>query len=96
VSSQARWLSLAAAAVSLDMRSGALRRTLERRARRAADGVIEAAFDGIRARKFAGRWRVKLGPGWDSEEHHDARPVNRSARAKPTARPTHATGLEKE
>lgn len=93
---QPRWLSLAAAAVSLDMRPGALRRTLERRARRAADGVVEAAFDGIRARKFAGRWRVRLGPGWDSEESHDVRLVNRRARATPSARPTHATRLEKE
>ena len=49
--SSARWLRLAAAAVSLDMGAGALRRTIERRARCANDGVIEAAFDGIRARK---------------------------------------------
>jgi hypothetical protein len=78
------------------MRPGALRRTLERRARRATDGVIEAAFDGIRARKFAGRWRVHLGPGWDAEERRDPRLVNRVGRARSSARPTHATRLEKE
>jgi len=94
--SSARWLGLAAAAVSLDMGAGALRRTIERRARCANDGVIEAAFDGIRARKFAGRWRVNLGPGWNSEEGPFTGLENGVARATSSARPTHATRLEKE
>lgn len=94
--SSARWLSLAAAAVSLDMGAGALRRTIERRARRASDGVIEAVFDGIRARKFAGRWRVNLGPGWKSEEGPDTDLGNSAARATFPPRPTRATRLEKE
>jgi hypothetical protein len=60
--SATRWVTLVVAADSLDMAATALRRTIERRARLATDGVLEADFDGIRARKFAGRWRVNLGP----------------------------------
>jgi hypothetical protein len=78
------------------MTAAALRRTIERRARRADDGVLEADFDGIRARKFAGRWRVSLGPGWQPEEapvfEHKRDPV----RGTFSARPSHATRLEKE
>jgi hypothetical protein len=88
----ASWLSLAAAAASLDMGAGALRRTIERRARLAHDGVLEAAFDGIRARKFAGRWRVNLGLGWNSEEAPDSGAV----RATHSSRSKHATRPEQE
>jgi len=89
---RARWLSLAATAALLDMAAGALRRTIERRARLAADGVLEATFDGIRARKFAGRWRINLGPGWNSEEL----PNTGAARATHSARSEHASRLAKE
>jgi hypothetical protein len=94
--SAARWLSLAAAAALLDMGTGALRRTIERRARMSADGVLEATFDGIRARKFAGRWRINLGPGWNSEEAPDTGPESGAVRATHSSRSKHATGPEKE
>jgi hypothetical protein len=91
--SATRWVTLVVAADSLDMAATALRRTIERRARLAADGVLEAAFDGIRARKFAGRWRVNLGPGWDAPA---ADRKTDHACATFSARPSHATRLEKE
>src|SRR5690348_14274685 len=58
------WRSIAHAAAIVDKKPDALRRGIERRAYRAADGAIEAQFDGIRARKVFGRWRVLLGPSW--------------------------------
>ena len=76
----AHWISLARAAHVLDLSPAALRRTLERRARLGSDGTLEAAFDGVRARKFANRWRVHLGTAW----------------ATLSARPTHAIRPEKE
>lgn len=94
--SAARWLTLGVAALSLDMTAAALRRTIERRARRADDGVLEAAFDGIRARKFAGRWRINLGPGWQAQEAPVFEHKDELARATFSARPSHATRLEKE
>jgi len=48
-----RWVSLRSAPEALDMAPTALRRTVERRARLAEDGGIEASFDGIRARPLA-------------------------------------------
>ena len=44
--------SLDKAAAHLGMNAAALRKTLEGRAVRAADGATEAALDGVRARKF--------------------------------------------
>jgi len=44
----------------------ALRKQLERKARRAPDGAIEATLDGVRARKFANRWRVCFGERWSA------------------------------
>lgn len=59
-----RWYALRDAAPLLGVSVGALRKLLERRAIRAADGGVEAHVDGVKARKFANRWRVSLGPAW--------------------------------
>lgn len=59
-----RWLSVRDAAAFLSFTEDALRKALERRAVRAADGGIEAAFDGIRARKAGRGWRVMLSEAW--------------------------------
>lgn len=61
----ARWISLPAAAAHLDLTRDALRRALERRARRTRDGGVEAHIDGVRARKLGRLWRVCLGSSWD-------------------------------
>ena len=94
--SAARWLPLHAAAEALGVAPSAMRRTIERRARLADDGVLEATFDGIRARKFAGRWRVSLGPRWVQEEVELADGKRASSRATFPLRPTHAIRSEKE
>lgn len=60
----ARWMSLERAASHLGMNAAALRKTLERRAVRAADGATEAAVDGVRARKFGRLWRVRFSDAW--------------------------------
>lgn len=59
-----RWYALRDAAQILCLSPAALRKLLERRVRRAADGGIEAVVDGVRARKFANRWRVSFGETW--------------------------------
>lgn len=61
------WLSITNAAELLDVRPEALRRRIERAARLAADGVMEAEVDGVRARKLGRSWRVHLGSGWQIE-----------------------------
>jgi hypothetical protein len=45
-----------------------LRRTLERKAVRTADGGVEASFDGVRARKLGRLWRVQLSASWVIED----------------------------
>ena len=60
----ARWLTVRDAADRLSMRPDALRRALERRARPADDGGIEASIDGMRARKFARNWRIRVDGPW--------------------------------
>jgi len=62
--SGARWVSLERAAGHLGMTAAALRKSLERRAVRAADGATEAALDGVRARKFGRSWRVRFSEAW--------------------------------
>lgn len=42
----------------------ALRRMLERRAVKAADGGIEADVNGVRGRKLGRIWRVRLSEAW--------------------------------
>jgi len=59
-----RWHTLSDAAVHLSVSPAALRRQLERHAVRARDGGTEAHIDGVRARKFANRWRVSFGESW--------------------------------
>ena len=58
------WVSLERAAVHLGMSAAALRKALERRAARAADGVTEATLDGVQARKFGRLWRVRFSERW--------------------------------
>jgi hypothetical protein len=60
----ARWYPLRDAASILGVSPDALRKQIERNARRAPDGGIEALIDGVRARKFANRWRVSFGKPW--------------------------------
>jgi hypothetical protein len=59
-----RWFALRDAALVLGVSASALRKVLERRATRASDGGTEAVVDGVRARKFANRWRVSFGEAW--------------------------------
>lgn len=59
-----RWYPLRDAAQILAVTPAALRKQLERRTERAADGGVEARIDGVRARKFANRWRVSFGKPW--------------------------------
>jgi hypothetical protein len=59
-----RWYPLRDAAQILAVTPAALRKQLERRTQRAADGGVEAHLDGVRARKFANRWRVSFGKSW--------------------------------
>lgn len=59
-----RWYALRDAAEILSISPGALRKQLERRTQRAADGGVEAQVDGVRRRKFANRWRVSFGQPW--------------------------------
>jgi len=58
------WLPLERAAAHLSMNAAALRKALERRATRAADGATEASLDGVRARKFGRTWRVRFSDAW--------------------------------
>lgn len=62
----ARWYALREAAHVLGLSPAALRKLLERRAKRARDGGTEASVDGVRARKFANRWRVSFGEAWQA------------------------------
>ena len=59
-----RWYPLRDAAVTLGVSADALRKQLERNVTRAKDGGVEAHIDGVRARKFANRWRVSFGEAW--------------------------------
>ena len=59
-----RWYTLRDAARILGISPGALRKVLERRATRAADGGTEASVDGVRGRLFTNRWRVSFGEAW--------------------------------
>ena len=62
-----QWLPLRDVAVILSMSDEALRKKLERHARKAPDGVVEAELDGIRGRKFGRSWRVLLSERWLGE-----------------------------
>jgi hypothetical protein len=60
----ARWLSVQSAADILGLTAAALRKSLDRRAVRVADGGTEAELDGVRGRKFGRLWRVTLSSAW--------------------------------
>jgi hypothetical protein len=57
-------MAVVEAALRLALSPRALRKALEHRAHRGADGGITAAWDGVFARKLGRRWRVALGAGW--------------------------------
>jgi hypothetical protein len=59
-----RWYPLREAAEILSVSREALRKQFERKAYVAPDGGVEADIDGVRARKFANRWRVSFGDAW--------------------------------
>lgn len=61
-----KWYALRDAAQVLGTSPAALRKLLERRAKRGRDGATEAVVDGVRGRKFANRWRVSFGEAWDA------------------------------
>lgn len=58
------WVPVDRAAAHLGLSAAALRKSLERRAVRGADGAVEAVADGVRARKFGRLWRVQFSPEW--------------------------------
>ena len=59
-----RWYALRDAASMLSVTPAALRKQMERRAQRTPDGIVEAKLDGVRGRKFGGRWRVSFDKSW--------------------------------
>jgi hypothetical protein len=64
--SRPEWLRIDEAARILGFTVVTLRRAIERNARRDVDGLVHAAFDGLRARKLGRQWRVSLGPCWSA------------------------------
>ena len=64
ITGSTRWLSVTAAAEILGLSPTALRKSLDRRAVRAADGGTEAELDGVRGRKLGRLWRVALSSAW--------------------------------
>ncbi len=71
---QGGWVSLGAAASHLGMSYEALRKMLERRSRVVA-GTVEAAFDGVRARRLGKIWRVHLSAAWLEPGSDPVRPA---------------------
>jgi len=63
-----RWLSVDQAAAILGVPALALRRALQRSARRCPDGSTHAHIDGVHARRFGRRWRVWLDSAWTEPE----------------------------
>jgi hypothetical protein len=63
-SSKRRWLTVREAAAHLGYGVVSLRRLLDRHARRAPDGGVEAALDGLIGKKLGRSWRVTLGARW--------------------------------
>lgn len=59
-----RWYTVRDAAEALGLTPEALRKQIERRKKRTADGGTEAVIDGVRARKFGRLWRVSFGTWW--------------------------------
>lgn len=59
-----RWLPLSEAASFLGESPVTLRRRCAANARPPIDGVVEARFDGLIARRLGGTWRIWLAAGW--------------------------------
>lgn len=67
--SVARWVDVEAAAAVVGYTPVGLRRLLERNARKAPDGAIEAHVPELgRARKLRRQWRVLLADAWTQPE----------------------------
>ncbi len=64
----ATWLPVDGAARALGVDGRTLRRAIAGHARRDADGLVLAEFDGVRARKVGRRWRVLLDRSWLTDE----------------------------
>jgi hypothetical protein len=62
------WVSVDVASRFLSLAPGRLRRTLERRATRDADGHVVVRMDGIVGRKFGRLWRLKFAACWTGVE----------------------------
>lgn len=58
------WIDVESAAAFLGLSAVALRRTIERAAKKHDDGAIIAHIDGITARKLGRLWRVRLDAKW--------------------------------
>ena len=58
------WIGLDQAASFLGIPVVTLRRSLERNARKGADGTTRASIDGISARKLGRLWRIWLDAAW--------------------------------
>jgi hypothetical protein len=70
------------AAAYLDLTPDALRKALERRARRGPDGAVVAELDGVLGRKLGRQWRIQLGP-WAADDVHVASEARKQARIDP-------------
>ncbi|WP_437588988.1 hypothetical protein [Sorangium sp. So ce1000] len=86
------WVCIRTAAEFLGKSPDALRRSIERHVVRGPDGALEANIDGVRARKFAGRWRVKLSAAWladtgSDDKNHGAPCATSSPRPRHAVRP---------
>jgi hypothetical protein len=73
------WVSVDVAAQFLSLAPGRLRRTLERRATRDADGHVVVRMDGIVARKLGRLWRLKFAACWTEPESSSAAATTRGA-----------------
>ena len=74
-----RWLPLSEAASFLGESPVTLRRRCAANARPPVDGVVEARFDGLIARRLGGSWRIWLAAGWSD-------PLASATAAAPDAR----------
>lgn len=59
-----RWMPLGEAAAFLGESPITLRRRCAANAQPPRDGVVEARFDGLIARRLGGTWRIWLSGGW--------------------------------
>jgi hypothetical protein len=64
MSDQRGWMRVKDAATFLAVTEVALRRSLDKNARRTADGATVSHLDGVTARKLGRQWRVWLDASW--------------------------------